>query len=156
MIDDDALVDPEPGPGRRSTTITESVWLPPGAGVGGEVQLTDAMQRLMQDQAFHAFKYAGQDYDCGDKLLYLASGADSKDALTSTVMYDPSMNTWVKVTNLVNGKSVIVRINDRMHPRMAKKGRVVDLSRVAAEKLDFIKKGLVKVKVQVVDFETVD
>lgn len=44
-------------------------------GAGGEIQLTDAMQRLMQSQTFHAFKYAGQDYDCGDKLLYLEAFA---------------------------------------------------------------------------------
>lgn len=37
------------------------------------------------------------------------------------------LNSWVRVTNLKNGESVIVRINDRMHPKMAKKGRVVDL-----------------------------
>jgi UTP--glucose-1-phosphate uridylyltransferase len=44
-------------------------------GAGGEIQLTDAMQRLMGKQDFHAFKYAGQDYDCGDKLLYLEAFA---------------------------------------------------------------------------------
>ncbi len=44
-------------------------------GAGGEIQLTDAMQRLMSAQDFHAFKYAGQDYDCGDKLLYLEAFA---------------------------------------------------------------------------------
>jgi UTP--glucose-1-phosphate uridylyltransferase len=44
-------------------------------GAGGEIQLTDAMLRLMGSQAFHAFKYAGQDYDCGDKLLYLEAFA---------------------------------------------------------------------------------
>ena len=44
-------------------------------GAGGEIQLTDAMQRLMGSQDFHAFKYAGQDYDCGDKLLYLEAFA---------------------------------------------------------------------------------
>ena len=60
------------------------------------------------------------------------------------------LNTWVRVTNLKNDKSVIVRINDRMHPRMKKKGRVVDLSRAAAKQLDFIKSGLTKVKVEVV------
>ncbi len=57
------------------------------------------------------------------------------------------LNTWVRVTNISNGKSVIVRINDRMHPKMAKKGRVVDLSRLAAIKLDFIEKGITKVQV---------
>jgi rare lipoprotein A len=57
------------------------------------------------------------------------------------------LNTWVKVTNISNGESVTVRINDRMHPRMAKKGRVIDLSRLAAVKLNFIKAGITKVQV---------
>lgn len=40
------------------------------AGAGGEIQLTDAMARLMESQDFHAFIYDGQDYDCGSKLGY--------------------------------------------------------------------------------------
>jgi len=40
------------------------------AGAGGEIQLTDAMARLMQTQDFHAFIYDGQDYDCGSRLGY--------------------------------------------------------------------------------------
>jgi len=40
------------------------------AGAGGEIQLTDAMARLMEAQIFHAFKYEGQDYDCGSKYGY--------------------------------------------------------------------------------------
>lgn len=60
------------------------------------------------------------------------------------------LNTWVKVTSLFNGKSVVVRINDRMHPRMKKKGRVVDLSRVAAKQLDFMERGITKVKVETI------
>ncbi len=60
------------------------------------------------------------------------------------------LNTWVKVTSLFNGKSVVVRINDRMHPRMKKKGRVVDLSRAAANQLDFIARGITKVKVETI------
>ena len=39
-------------------------------GAGGEIQLTDAMARLMDTQDFHALKYEGQDYDCGSKLGY--------------------------------------------------------------------------------------
>lgn len=58
------------------------------------------------------------------------------------------LNTWVRVTNLKNNKSIILRVNDRMHPRMKAKGRVVDLSRAAAKKLNFIKSGLLKVKVE--------
>ena len=37
-------------------------------GAGGEIQLTDAMARLMADQPFHALEYEGVTYDCGDKL----------------------------------------------------------------------------------------
>lgn len=58
------------------------------------------------------------------------------------------MNTWVRVTNLRNGRSVVVRINDRMHKRMVQKGRVIDLSRTAAKQLGFIGRGLTKVKLE--------
>ena len=37
-------------------------------GAGGEIQLTDAMARLMKDQPFHALEYEGTTYDCGDKI----------------------------------------------------------------------------------------
>ena len=41
------------------------------AGAGGEIQLTDAMARAMNDSSpFHAYAYEGQDYDCGSKLGY--------------------------------------------------------------------------------------
>lgn len=66
------------------------------------------------------------------------------------------LNTWVRVTNLKNNKSVILRINDRMHPRMKEKGRVVDLSRIAASKLGFMKSGLTRVKVEPVEKGTVN
>jgi UTP--glucose-1-phosphate uridylyltransferase len=37
-------------------------------GAGGEIQLTDAMARLMGLQDFHAYEYDGVTYDCGDKI----------------------------------------------------------------------------------------
>jgi UTP--glucose-1-phosphate uridylyltransferase len=40
-------------------------------GAGGEIQLTDAMARLMRTQAFHALEYDGVTYDCGDKIGWL-------------------------------------------------------------------------------------
>lgn len=61
------------------------------------------------------------------------------------------LHSWVKVTNLNNSKSVIVRINDRMHPKMLKRGRVIDLSRNAAKELSMIGHGITKVKLQVVE-----
>lgn len=61
------------------------------------------------------------------------------------------LNTWLRVINLSNNKSIVVRVNDRMHPRMDAKGRIVDLSIAGAKALDFINKGVTKVKVEVVD-----
>jgi rare lipoprotein A len=53
--------------------------------------------------------------------------------------------SMVKVTNLANNKIVIVRINDR-GPYVA--GRVIDLSRKAAEELDMIRAGVIDVKIE--------
>lgn len=60
------------------------------------------------------------------------------------------LNTWLRVTNLSNDKTIIVRVNDRMHPRMDAKGRIVDLSYAGAKQLGFISRGITKVKVQIV------
>jgi rare lipoprotein A len=56
------------------------------------------------------------------------------------------LGTWIRVTNLRNNKSVIVKTNDRLHPRMK---RIVDLTRAAATKLAFIPSGLTRVKIEV-------
>jgi UTP--glucose-1-phosphate uridylyltransferase len=40
-------------------------------GAGGEIQLTDAMVRLMGERDFFAFQFAGKTYDTGSKLGYL-------------------------------------------------------------------------------------
>jgi UTP--glucose-1-phosphate uridylyltransferase len=42
-----------------------------GAGAGGEIQLTDAMAKMMESQDFHAVVYDGKSYDCGSKIGYL-------------------------------------------------------------------------------------
>ena len=55
---------------------------------------------------------------------------------------------YVKVTNLSNGKSLIVRVNDR---GPFKKGRIIDLSYAAAKKLDIIEKGTAMVFVEAIE-----
>ncbi len=40
-------------------------------GAGGEIQLTDAVAALLEDEAVHAYRFSGKRYDCGDKLGYL-------------------------------------------------------------------------------------
>ncbi len=40
-------------------------------GAGGEIQLTDAMKRMIGDQPFHGVTFAGTRYDCGDKAGFV-------------------------------------------------------------------------------------
>ena len=54
----------------------------------------------------------------------------------------------IRVTNLTNGKSVTVRINDR---GPYKKDRIIDLSKRAAEKLDFVETGITDVKIELIN-----
>ncbi|WP_066647111.1 MULTISPECIES: UTP--glucose-1-phosphate uridylyltransferase GalU [Sphingomonas] len=42
-----------------------------GKGAGGEIQLTDAMAQLIGRQPFHAFRFGGRRFDCGDKAGYI-------------------------------------------------------------------------------------
>ncbi len=53
--------------------------------------------------------------------------------------------TWVRVTNLQNGRSVVVRLNDR---GPFSSNRIIDLSRAAAEQLDMIRAGTAMVEVR--------
>lgn len=59
-----------------------------------------------------------------------------------------AFGTKVKVTRLDNGRSVVVRINDR-GPFIA--GRVIDVSLVAARELQLVRPGLAKVEVTVIE-----
>ena len=56
--------------------------------------------------------------------------------------------TYVRVTNLENGRSVVVKVNDRgpFH-----QGRIIDLSYAAAAKLDMLKNGSTEVEVEAID-----
>lgn len=56
------------------------------------------------------------------------------------------LGTWVKVTNLTNGESVIVRINDR---GPVPKDRIIDLSYGAAQMLSLRARGIAKVRLDV-------
>ena len=51
-------------------TIFEQIRNQP-KGAGGEIQLTDAIARLMEHEAVYAFQYAGKRYDCGSKEGFL-------------------------------------------------------------------------------------
>ena len=58
------------------------------------------------------------------------------------------MGTRLRVTNLRNNRSVIVKVNDRLrHPNK----HIVDLSKEAAKELGFVRAGLTKVKIEILD-----
>jgi rare lipoprotein A len=62
---------------------------------------------------------------------------------------DLPLGTKIKVTNLRNRRSVVVRVNDR-GPKVA--GRLLDLSKAAAERLGFIGSGVTPVAVRVISY----
>lgn len=88
--------------------------------------------------SFYADKFEGRTTASGEKYWHSKHTAAHKTL---------PFNTQVKVTNLSNNKSVIVRINDR-GPFV--KDRIIDLSKSAAKQLDFIKEGVCDVKVEIV------
>ncbi|MGP1362605.1 MAG: septal ring lytic transglycosylase RlpA family protein [Bacteroides sp.] len=87
--------------------------------------------------SYYADKFHGRSTASGEKY--------DKTLFTCAHMTLP-YGTNLKVTNLENGKSVVVRVNDRgpFSPN-----RIIDLSKAAAETLDMITKGLAKVRIEI-------
>jgi len=77
-----------------------------------------------------------------------ASGERYRHELKTAAHRKLPFGTMVKVTNLKNGNSVVVRINDR-GPFV--RGRILDLSRSAFEQIGSTSNGLIRVKIEVVE-----
>jgi rare lipoprotein A len=75
-----------------------------------------------------------------------ASGQVYNKNLPSAAHKTLPLGSKVKVTDTITGKSIVVKVNDR-GPFI--KGRIIDLSRSAAQELGMIKKGLAQVEVEV-------
>jgi len=128
-----------------------------------KIRNSKAMHRAtMKSYVVFGKRYYPTQVRVGDTLKGIASwyGPDFHAKLTSNGetynMYGMTaahktlpMNTMVKVHNLENGKTTIVRINDR-GPFVA--GRIIDLSNVAAHKIDMVKKGTAKIKLTILGF----
>ena len=70
------------------------------------------------------------------------------DRQLTCAIWGVPFGTLLRVTNLENGKEVVVRVNDRgPAKRLVRKGRVIDLTKEAFSMIAHPKKGLVKVKV---------
>jgi rare lipoprotein A len=86
----------------------------------------------------------------GSSGKFTASGEKFNHNDLTAAMWGVKFGTLVKVTNLDNGKSVIVRVNDRgPSKKLVKKGRIIDLSKGAFSKIASLKRGVVRVKVEV-------
>lgn len=74
-----------------------------------------------------------------------ASGELYRNNLNSAAHMELPFGSMVRVTNLANGKSVVVRVNDRGNfPR----GRIIDLSKSAFSSIGSPRSGLIKVKIE--------
>lgn len=76
-----------------------------------------------------------------------ASGEKLSDKAMTVAHKTHAFGTVLKVTCLKTGKSVVAKVNDR-GPYI--RGRIVDLSQAAAKELGIIKRGIAKVRVEVV------
>ena len=108
------------------------------ASLAGLLLVGPALAQTQEGTAsFYSDKFEGKKTASGQ--------AYDKSALTASHKKLP-YGTKVQVTNLANGKSVVVTVNDRM---AQSNKSVIELSRKAAEELDFTKTGKTKVKVEV-------
>ena len=87
---------------------------------------------------------------CGGASWYALSGRTASGERadpTSLSAAHPSLpfGTRVRVTNLRNGRSVVVRVNDRGPFRG---GRIIDVTKAAAAELDFVNRGTARVRVE--------
>ena len=93
---------------------------------------------LLYGQAsYYAAKFEGRKTATGERF-----GHGNATAACNVL----PLGTWVKVTNLRNGRAIVVRTNDRLHPKTK---RIIDLSKTGAQKLGYIKQGLTRVKIEV-------
>ena len=81
-------------------------------------------------------------------LLTTANMEKFDDSEFTCAIWDLPFNTILKVTNLENGKSVIVRVNDRGPARRL--NRTIDLTKQAFSKIADLDKGLADVSVEII------
>jgi rare lipoprotein A len=117
------------------TEPTRSAPSPSAPAASAALQVLSTEEGLA---SYYAMEFHGRRTSSGEVF--------DTQALTAAHLHLP-FGTRVRVTNLTNNKSVIVRINDRLPPN--NKGRIIDLSPSAAQHLEMMQAGVVKVRVEV-------
>ena len=81
---------------------------------------------------------------------YTANNEIFDDSDFTAAMWDVPFNQKVRVTNLANGKSVIVRVNDRgPHQRFVEEGRIIDLTKQAFATIASLDRGLINIELEI-------
>jgi peptidoglycan lytic transglycosylase len=109
------------------------------SGMTKRIDTTGSGYKETGKASFYAMKFQSRKTASGEIFDQSASTAAHKKL---------PFGTKVKITNVRNGKSVIVRINDR-GPFV--RGRIIDLSRSAFSKIGNTRAGVIDVKLKVVD-----
>jgi len=81
-------------------------------------------------------------------LLTTANMELFDDSQLTCAMWDMPFNTILKVTNMENGKSVVVRVNDRGPAKRL--NRSIDLTKAAFSRISDLEKGLADVSIEII------
>jgi rare lipoprotein A len=145
--------------------VAEAASAPVTAAVSAVNAVTSAIaepvQRIRNAAATTTARVTGQPHQTGAASYYsdkfhgrkTASGETFDNGELTMAHRTLPLGTLVKVTNLANNTSVVVRVNDR-GPYSG--GRVADLSKAAAEKIKMLQRGIVDVALHIVPPSTAD
>lgn len=148
---DQAKIDPDLGVAPSPRVVGSNEPVPPGGGR----YLTGKPYRI-GGRWFQPMDNPSTDYEVIGIASWYGSNFHGRRTANGEVFNSKSLSaahptlplpSYIRVTNLNNGRSIILRVNDRgpFHGR-----RVIDVSALAADKLDFKRKGMARVKVQYV------
>jgi rare lipoprotein A len=74
------------------------------------------------------------------------------DRSMTCAMWGVPFNQWIRVTNRANGKSIVVRVNDRgPNYRFVRSGRIVDLTKAAFREIAPLKRGIIDIELEIIE-----
>jgi len=149
--DEQAQIDPKLGVAPSPRVVGSTDPVPPGGGR----YMTGKPYRV-GGRLFEPMDNPKTDYEVIGIASWYGSNFHGRRTANGEVFDSKSLSaahptlplpSYIRVTNLANGRSIVLRVNDRgpFHGR-----RVIDVSGLAADKLDFKRKGMARVRVQYV------
>ncbi|MCX6353521.1 MAG: septal ring lytic transglycosylase RlpA family protein [Candidatus Aureabacteria bacterium] len=93
--------------------------------------------------------YSNTDRGIGTHTANRETFSDKKNACA---IWNLPFNSLVRVTNLANGKSIVVRVNDRGPSKdLVRQGRLIDLTKGAFSKIAALDEGLIEIEMVVLN-----